>query len=174
MHPINGAASDAASAHVTAAHAERETLAVLVNIPEHAERTTTALFARTRKVLIEREGGRCFICNATAQEAGHPLEAHHHPIERSFAELIDWDRFKAAALAGEFGERVRAFDWAAFTHWEQFVDDMTVNGLLLCKAHHIGKDEGIHALPFPIWIAQRYAREGYQFSDIEIIHHNQE
>jgi predicted restriction endonuclease len=60
-----------------------------------------------------------------------------------------------------------------FTDWTQFVDDMTVNGMLLCKAHHIGKDEGMHALPFPIWVAQKYGKEGYQFSAVEIIHHQE-
>lgn len=161
-------------AKITAAHTEKETLSVSVNIPQHAERKTTALFERTRKMLIDREGARCFICNATAEEAGHPLEAHHHPIERSLAEMIDWDAFKAAAVAGHLGSQIQAFDWANFADWTQFVDDMTVNGLLLCKAHHIGKDEGIHALPYPIWIAQRYAREGYQFSDLEVIHHQEQ
>lgn len=158
-------------AKVTQAHAEKETLSVEVNIPEHEERKTTALFERTRKELIAREGGRCFVCNQTPEETGHPSEAHHHPIERSLAELIDWDRFKADALAGVWGEKIRAFDWDHFTDWTQFVDDMTVNGMLLCKEHHIGKDEGIHTMPFPLWIAQKYAREGYQFSDVEVIHH---
>jgi hypothetical protein len=157
---------------ITQAHEEKETLSVEVNIPSHEERKTTALFERTRKELIARDE-RCFICNATAEESGHPLEAHHHPIERSLAEMIDWDRFKADALAGVWGEKIRAFDWASFTDWTQFVDDMTVNGMLLCKVHHIGKDEGLHTMPFPLWIAQKYAKEGYVFSDVEIIHHNQ-
>ncbi|BDC37775.1 hypothetical protein [Paraburkholderia terrae] len=156
---------------VTEIHKEKETLSVEVNIPGHAPRTTTALFTRTRKTLLEREGARCFICNATAKQSGHPLEAHHHPIERSLAEMIDWDRFKQDALSGYWGPHIQAFDWDNFTEWTQFVDDMTVNGMLLCKAHHIGKDEGIHAMPLPIWIAQKYAKEGYQFSDIEVIHH---
>jgi hypothetical protein len=132
---------------VTQIHEEKETLTVDVNIPGHEPRKTTALFERTRKALIARAGGRCFICNATAEESGHPLEAHHHPIERSFAEMIDWDRFKFDAQAGVWGEAIKAFDWDHFTDWTQFVDDMTVNGMLLCKAHHIGKDEGMHALP---------------------------
>jgi hypothetical protein len=29
----------------------------------------------------------------------------------------------------------------------------------------------VHALPEPVWLAQRYGKEGYQFSSIEIIHH---
>lgn len=155
---------------VEAVHEERETLAVDVNIPGHDPRKATPLFERTRKVLIEREGGRCWVCGRTAEESGHPLEAHHHPIERSFAEMIDWA--PNSLIRHDFPN----FDWAHFDPADPyaFVDDMTVNGRLLCKDHHIGRDEGIHALPYPIWLAQRYGRAGYQFSDIEIIHHDQE
>ena len=154
---------------VTETHEEKETLAVDVNLPGHEARVTTALFTRTRKLLIEREGGRCFVCGRTAAEAG-PLEAHHHPIERSFAEMIDWS--EGSLIRCDFPD----FDWASFDPADpySFVDNMLHNGLLLCKAHHIGKDEGIHAMPFPIWLAQRYGKEGYQFSSIEIIHHDQE
>jgi hypothetical protein len=70
-----------------------------------------------------------------------------------------------------------AFDWSAFDAEPdpyRFVDDMTVNGLLLCKAHHTGTDEGIHAMPHPLWVAQRYAREGYRFSPTETIHHERQ
>ena len=158
----------------TAAHAEKETLSVEVNIPQHAERgSASALFVRTRKLLIEREGDRCFICGATEHESGHPLEAHHHPIERCVAELIDWPRFIADAKAGHWGPHVQAFAWDEFdpANPYTFVDDMTANGLLIDKGHHIGKDEGIHTMPFPLWIAQKYARDGYQFSPAEIIHH---
>ncbi len=31
----------------------------------------------------------------------------------------------------------------------------------------------MHTMPFPLWIAQKYAKEGYQFSDIEVIHHQE-
>ncbi|MFL9896131.1 hypothetical protein [Paraburkholderia sp. RL17-381-BIF-C] len=106
-------------------------------------------------------------------KVGHPFEAHHHPIERSFAEMIEWERFKFDAQVGVWGEANQAFDWDNFTDWTQFVDDMTVNGMLLCKAHHIGKDEGLHTLPFPIWIAQKCGKEGYQFSGTEVIHRRQ-
>jgi hypothetical protein len=75
--------------------------------------------------------------------------------------------------AGLWGTHIAAFDWDGFDprHWENFVDDMRVNGRLLCKEHHVGKDEGIHAMPFPLWIGQKYARAGYRFSDVEIIHY---
>lgn len=150
-------------------HEERETLSVDVNIPGHDPRKATALFERTRKVLIEREGARCWVCGRTAEESGHPLEAHHSPIERSFAEMIDWS--EGSIIRKDFPN----FDWAHFNEKDPytFVDNMLVNGLLVCKDHHIGKDEGIHTLPFPIYLAQRYGKSGYKFSDVEIIHHDQ-
>lgn len=165
----------------TSAHVEKETLAVDVNIPEHDARVTTALFSHTRLALIAREGGRCFVCERTEAESGAPLEAHHHPIERCLAEDIDWTLValdcRAGVVAFTIGQRqaMQAFDWSSFDpqHWEVFVDDMTVNGLLLCKDHHTGLDEGIHTLPGPIWLAQRYAKEGIKFNSREVIHHEQ-
>jgi hypothetical protein len=157
---------------VTEIHEQKETLTVDVNIPGHEARTTTALFSRTRKLLMARGGGnRCYVCNCTAEEVGAPLEAHHFPIERSFANMIDFG--PGSILRRDFPQ----FDWAHFDAQVPmdpylFVDDMTVNGLPLCKAHHTGKDEGIHMLPHPVWVAQRYGQDGYKFSALEVIHHD--
>lgn len=156
--------------HVTEVHEEKNTLAVDVFIPGHEPRgSATALFTRTRKHLLERDGGRCWVCGCTAEESGHPIEAHHYPIERSFAEMVDWS--EGSQIRKDFP----GFGWGSFDESNpySFVDDMNVNGRLLCKSHHIGKDEGVHALPEPVWLAQRYGREGYQFSAVEIIHHEQ-
>jgi hypothetical protein len=163
-------------ANVTEAHTEKEMLDVDVLLPGHAPRKETALFEHSRKLLIKREGGRCFVSGMTADQLGAPLEAHHHPIERCFAEVIDWHRFSADCKAGHWGPYAQAFDWDSFlsaTPFDpyRFVDDMTVNGLLLGKQFHIIKDAGIHMLPFPIWIVQKYALEGYRFTPSEVIHH---
>lgn len=90
--------------------------------------------------------------------------------------MIDWPRFVVDARAGLWRPHAAAFDWDYFdiTHPETFVDDMTVNGLLLCKQHHTGVDEGMHDQPFPLGIAQRDGFTGYQFSRVEIIHHYQQ
>jgi hypothetical protein len=66
-------------------HELKDTISADYFVPGHDERTTTALFTRTKKLLIEREGGRCFVTNMTAEELGAPLQAHHHPVERCFA-----------------------------------------------------------------------------------------
>jgi hypothetical protein len=154
---------------VTEIHQEKNTFQVDVNIPGHAPRKASALFEKSRKHLLERDGGRCWVCNRTAEETGHPLEAHHYPVERSFAEMVDWS--PGSQIRKDFPK----FGWGSFDEADPypFVDDMNVNGRLLCKAHHTGKDEGVHDLPEPVWIAQRYGKEGYQFSAVEIIHHDQ-
>ena len=150
-------------------HEEKNTFQVDVNLPgSGGERVTTTLFERSRKHLLERDGGRCYICGQTAEESGYPIEAHHYPIERSFTGMIDW------AEGSQIRKDFPNFAWGSFDEKDpyMFVDDMNVNGRLLCKAHHIGKDEGVHTLPEPVWLAQRYCKEGYKFSEIEIIHHS--
>lgn len=158
----------------TAAHVESETLTVDVDIPEHDPRVTTPIFSSSRKKVLAA-GAVCWICGQNEQESGAPLELHHFPVERSLANLVDWALFAEQAKRGDYGPLPQAFDWVAFdpSHWETFVDDMEHNGLTLCQKHHIGKDEGIHLMPHPLWIAQRFAKEGYKFNSIEIIHHDQ-
>jgi hypothetical protein len=176
---------------VTDDHEQTETLSVDVIEPGHDARgAATPLFVRTRKQLIDREKGRCWLSGMTAEQSGAPLEAHHYPIERCFAERIDWPRFAKDCQAGVWGQYAKAFDWTTFFQGCQnivaedtgnpyckvvdpysFVDNMLVNGLLLARVHHIGKDSGIHDLPQPIWLAQKYLAEGYKFSPTEVIHH---
>jgi len=181
-------------------HEQKETLSVDVIIPGHNPRgAATPLFIRTRKELLVREEAECWLSGMTADDARAPLEAHHYPVERCFAEAWDWVQFSKECIAGHWGPYAQAFDWAAFfvgattvtvaadlsdpsspvpeysylkvTDPYVFVDDMTVNGRLLAKQFHTGKDEGVHNLPEPVWLAQKYLVEGYKFSPSEIIRH---
>lgn len=155
-------------------HEEKETLVVDVLLPGHEARVTTTLFTRSKRALMLRDGARCAVCQRTSTEAG-PLESHHHPIERSLANMIDWQRFAADCKVGRWGAHAQAFDWANFDGNKdpyQFVDDQTVNGLLLCADHHRGKDAGIHYLPYPFVMGLMYGKEGYQFTPTEVIHHD--
>ena len=154
-------------------HEEKETLTVEVEIPGHDPRVTTELFRKSKLALIARDGARCYICGRTAEESGHPLEAHHYPVERSLATAWDWPRFIRDCKAGAWGPHAQAFDWDSFDPARpySFVDDQTVNGMLLCKEDHTGADTGIHALPFPLWIWRKYAPEGYEIRPGEHLKH---
>ena len=147
-------------------HEEKETLTVEVCVPGHPPRTETPLFEKTRKELLEKQP-RCWVCNRTAEESGAPLEAHHMGIERSFATApIDWALVK---------EDFPNFDWANFDESNPlaFVDDMLAQGRVLCKEHHTGKGTGIHNLPYPLFVLQRYLKAGYQFTPSEVILHEE-
>jgi hypothetical protein len=135
-----------------------------IKVPGHIPRIQDpelSLFKRTRLELIARDKC-CWICGTT-----EGLEAHHSPIEWQLTNMIDW------GIGANIRQDFPTFNWASFdtSNPYAFVDNMLFNGKLLCKIHHIGKNEGIHSLLHSFWIAQRYAKEGYQFSDIEIIHH---
>lgn len=155
-------------------HDLKDTLTVEVETPGHEARgAASALFKSSKKAIftnapvlsIHPAPGRCFICNATEEELGAPLEAHHFGIEWSFSNAsINWELIK---------QDFPSFNWKDFDESNPmtFVDDMTAQGLLLCKEHHTGRDAGIHNLPFTLWYAQRYLKDGYKFSDLEVIHH---
>jgi hypothetical protein len=161
---------------MTDEHEQKDTLQVDVDIPAHDKRVTTALFTKTKRLLmhaatalgfnIKRPQARCWICGKTEQELGQPLEAHHFGIERAYIDAkILWD-----VVALDFP----IFDWAKFdpAKPETFVDNMSAQGVLLCKEHHTGKDTGIHNLPFSIWIMQRYLADGSRFNPNEVIEHD--
>lgn len=184
---------------VTQTHEEVETLTVDVELPGHAPRTETPTYSRTHKQRVAVDD-RCWVCRRTAAESGHPLETHHHPIERSLAEMIDFELVQADCQAGEYGDAARQFDWEDFWNgsttqtytvtWEdstveqvtirvpadpyKFVDNMLVNGRVLCKEHHTGKDAGMHAMPFPLVLGEKYGRKGYRFTATQILHHGDE
>ena len=152
---------------VNETHEEKETLAVDVNLPGHEARKASALFERTRKQLLAKTD-RCWVCGRTAEESGHPLEAHHMGVEYSFMDApIDWKK-----VAQDFP----TFDWSNFDPAKpgEFVDNMLAQGLILCKEHHTHPETGIHTLPWPIFVMQRYLKEGYKFNDLEVIHHDRE
>lgn len=159
----------------TAAHVDKSTLVVSVYDPEHAQRVTTPLFTKTRDEVLKSES-LCWLCGNPASVVGS-LELHHCNVERMFAEIMDWQLLKAAAMDGELGwthnQRLenKNWDWDAFLAASPFdpyayVDNMHLNGLPLCKKHHTGVDEGIHGMDFPRYLAQRYALAGYKYSDV--------
>jgi hypothetical protein len=150
---------------VTGTHEQKITMVVDINLPDHEERVTTSKFLHTKKALIDKVDGRCWICGRNEQESGFPMEAHHSPIERSLANAVDF-----SLVRQDYSD----FDWKSFdanNDVYDFVDDMTVNGVLLCKTHHTGVNSGIHTMPHPLWVIQRYLKEGYIYTSTETIHH---
>jgi hypothetical protein len=162
---------------VTENHEEKETLVIDVTLPGHDQRVTTPLFERTRAELIKLEDGRSFVTGKTAAEAGSPLESHHFFIERCLAEAADWDEFrKYVGRLKSIVDRAHAFCEAnpELDDIMTFVDDQTVNGMLIEKHLHTGAGEGIHAVPFPLWQFWCYGKDGFKFSGTDCVYHEDE
>lgn len=163
--------------NVTSNHEEKESIVVDVTLPGHDERVTTPLFTRTRQELIKREGNRSFVTGKTEAEVGSPLEAHHFWIERCTATGVDWKEFcEYAERIGAMADRLRQFTQAnpELSDVMTFVDDMTVNGMLIEKPLHTGAGIGIHAMPFPLWQFNLYGRQGFVFAKGDTVFHEDE
>ena len=140
----------------TGEHEQRMTFSVDVFVPDHPDRTATAIFAATRRLLIENNPDACcWICGTK-----EGLELHHQIVEWCDSLAVDWH--KVAVEAPDF-------DWATFdpARPEMFIDSPHNANLVLCKKHHTGLDHGIHLLPEPVWRLQRLKRPEFTFSPDE-------
>jgi hypothetical protein len=161
--------------------------------PDHAPRTESSTFRRTKEI-GHKAGLVCAISGVSAD-----VEYHHLFCEEAFANAVNWHAMKAIAL-GQItrlpvldletdqptGEtfpveqslawlvvqitRWRGFDWAAFdpAKPETFVDGME-NMLPVHKKFHRAPVHGIHAETFPLWVFQAFPRvPGFVYSPDEL------
>jgi hypothetical protein len=133
--------------------------------PNHKKRTNSYLYNKTHDELINKLNMPCFICNKSKDQI--QLETHHFYCEKAGESAIDWIKF------GEFakncyniqtGENIgNNFDWEYIsTNPELFVDSK-YNMIVLCIDHHRSGNKGIHHVPFPEWILQKNAKDGFEF-----------
>ena len=133
-----------------------------IHYPFHEKRKDSALYRRTRNDLIHNKKLKCFICNGDEL-----LETHHFYCEKYAQTMIDWKKF------GEFanncyniqtGENIGAnFDWDKVEKNPDIFVDSHHNMIVLCKQHHTSGNKGLHHVPFPDWILQKYPKNNFQF-----------
>jgi len=141
-------------------HLQKQTLTIQVYAPNHEDRSVSPIFRATRKRLIEdNQEARCFIDNEWCDH-NHPLELHHQHVEWCDSNAVDWEKVKLD---------VPDFPWDDFdpSRPDTFIDSEYNANLVLCNRHHIGKDHGIHMLPYTLWILQRYKKKDFVFSPDE-------
>ena len=137
-------------------HEEKITISVDVFVPDHPDRTNTPIFAHSRRVLIANNPNACCeVCGIKED-----LELHHEHVEWCDSDGVDWEKIK---------KDVPDFNWDGFNPDapETFIDSVFNANRVLCKKHHIGKDHGIHYLPYPIWQMQKYKKDTFVFSPDE-------
>ena len=148
------------ASEVAGEHLQKQTLTILVFAPDHPDRTSSAVFGRTRDKLIKHNpAAKCYIDNEHCDH-DHPMELHHQFVEWCDSEAVDWR--KVAELCPDF-------EWEHFNpdHPETFVDSEANARMVLCKRHHVGKDHGIHMLPWPLWNLQKVKKKDFVFSPDE-------
>jgi hypothetical protein len=143
-----------------------------VNYPLHKKRTDSAIYRKTHHDLIHVKNLPCFICGkANINEKGESehlhLETHHFYCEKAAQNAIDWEKF------GEFathcyniqtGENIgHHYDWKKVAENPDIFVDSPHNMVVLCKEHHTSGNKGIHHVPMPEWILQKFPKDGFEF-----------
>jgi 5-methylcytosine-specific restriction endonuclease McrA len=126
--------------HDAAAHEIVRHLTEVVDVPEHAPREESEEFRKNREYLLREQGLGCWVCGTRED-----LEVHH---------LIEWALWPGVDVE-KAQETLRALAFYPWTGRDVKDADSLGNLLVLCKRHHRGKEHGVHAVTFPIWIVQR-------------------
>jgi hypothetical protein len=138
-----------------------------VNYPNHEPRTNSAIYRKTHNKMCIEKNMPCFICSKRHSPDGIPMETHHFYCEKAAENAIDWTKFGEFAKTChniQTGENIGAkFDWTAVAENPDIFVDSPQNMIVLCKEHHISGTKGIHHVPFPDWILQKYPKDGFQF-----------
>jgi hypothetical protein len=140
-----------------------------VRYPIHEKRKNSAIYNSTHHELIHVRNLPCFICGKH-NSSSSPLETHHFYCEKSAQNAIDWRVF------GEFANHCyniqtgdcigTRFVWTEVEKTPDIFVDSVYNMIVLCKEHHISGGRGIHHVPFPDWILQKYPKDGFEFLTI--------
>lgn len=138
-----------------------------VNYPTHEKRVDSAIYKKTHHELCHVRDFPCFICGKTHHKNGISLETHHFYCEKAAENAIDWHEFGKFAQTCyniQTGECIGdKFDWTEVAKNPDIFVDSPYNMIVLCKEHHISGNKGIHHVPFPDWILQKYPLHDFQF-----------
>ena len=147
-----------------------------INYPIHEKRKDTSLYRRTRHELIYNRKLTCFICgkknikkknDEKSKEEDESLETHHFYCEKYAQTMIDWEKFGLFAKNCyniQTGENIGAnFDWQEVDKNPDIFVDSPYNMIVLCKQHHTSGNKGLHHVPFPDWILQKYPKNNFEF-----------
>jgi hypothetical protein len=148
-------------------HQKKMTSHYIVNYPEHEKRKNTAIYNKTHRELCHDRDVPCFICGKTNKKDNSQNETHHFYIEKAGQNAVDWRKF------GEFakicyniqtGENIGdTFDWEQVAENPDLFVDSKYNMIVLCKEHHTSANFGIHHVPFPDWILQKFSQSEFKF-----------
>jgi len=132
-----------------------------VYYPAHAPRTNSNLYNKTHAQLKTQP---CFVCGKTTADGLH-VETHHYYCEKAFQNAYDWKKFGKFAQTCYTPQGIKLatlFNWDEVAADPDLFVDSPYNMIVLCKEHHTSGGRGIHHVPYPDWIAQKFAKDGVQ------------
>lgn len=138
--------------HIDGEHEVKETSAFEQYYPDHPPRTESARFRKTKHHWHE-QGATCYICGQVDS-----IEIHHQFVEWAFAGAVDWVKMRTLHPG---------FDWSNYAEPTDFVDSI-YNTIPLCVIHHRAPNHGVHHLPAPNWLIQKYVRKDFILTPDEI------
>lgn len=130
---------------MTDSHTQIRTIKVMEFYPEHSPRENDPHYHifNSARARLERLGKlKCWINN---KDCHGGIELHHSLVEFSLTNGVDIHRFEE--LYPEFN----IIDDESFLNFVEGEGNL----LPLCMFHHRSSG-GIHSLPYPCWIAQRF------------------
>ena len=167
-------------------HEKKATLTEDTFYPDHAARTVSPTFARTKKHMKAGGYNQCSVCGDT-----ETVEYHHRFFEWAYQHVIQWQWIKDVATnktdvmwshkleitvpipkkhpVWDLIRLTQGFDWETFDPAtpEAFVDSEH-NQLPLCELHHRGKNHGRHEETDPVWNVQAFLVPGFIYSPDEL------
>jgi hypothetical protein len=150
------------SKDITQNHILNGSVKYSINVPGHEPRTESSLFRQTKKHLVEELDTPCWICGSKEGR-----QVHHYFLEWSLANACDFNKLKL--------DHPNFPDWNKIDQnnpdtYVNFVDS-PYNMMVLCQEHHTGTNQngkgyGIHYVPLPIWVFQKYVKDGFIYTNI--------
>ncbi len=129
------------------AHLQERTLDEKIFYPTHPTRGPESTEFEQNKREMIASGQNCWICGATAESSGKPLEGHHLNFEWALTNSIDIEKIKSKLDPN-------ATD-------VQTTLDSKENLMILCAKCHRSNKYGVHMVTMPAWIAPRLQKDGW-------------
>jgi len=160
--------SNSKSTEAQSGHVRKITCHYTVHYPEHEKRVNSTIYNKTHHELCHQKRLPCFICGKKEDKnAKIYLETHHFYCEKAAQNSIDWEKFGEFARTCyniQTGENIgQNVNWKEVAKNPDLFVDSPNNMIVLCKEHHISGNKGIHHVPFPDWIIQKFAKDGHEF-----------
>lgn len=138
----------------------------------HPPRKSSPVYVRTHHDLVYVKLTPCFVCGLIPNHQGKfddarlVNETHHNLIEEAAFMAVDVARVEADEPAWDW-TKVDPHDNATFFE----VGDAEQAMLVICSVHHRATKPqpdhrgilgvGIHHIPYPVWVLQRYVKREY-------------